>query len=204
MEKIEWLGHDSFRIKAAGKAIYIDPWKLARGEKADLILVTHDHFDHYSKDDIEKVSKAGTEVFVGSGGGDGKKAMPGDKFTAKGFSIETVRAYNLNKFRAPGQPFHPKEYNGVGFIMTIEGRRIYHAGDTDFIPEMKELGEIDVAMLPVSGTYVMTADEAAEAARVIKPKLAIPMHYGTIVGSRADAEKFKRLCENSKIKTEIL
>ena len=118
-----------------------------------------------------------------------------------GVKFRAVHAYNVNKFRAPGQPFHPKEYGGVGYVVELEGVSVYHAGDTDFIPEMRELGPVDVALLPVSGTYVMTAEEAAEAAKVISPRLAIPMHFGAIVGTVKDAEKFRSLVS---VRVEVL
>lgn len=196
--EIRWLGHDSFFLSVGGKVVYIDPWKVSGG-KADLILVTHDHFDHYSKGDIEALRKSGTRVFVGSGGGDYEKSNPGMKFEMGGISVEAVMAYNVNKFRAPGEPFHPKDYGGVGYIITAEGKRIYHVGDTDVIPEMRNIKGIDVAMLPVSGTYVMTAEEAFEAALLMLPKFVIPMHYGSIVGTQEDAKRFLGLCANNGI-----
>jgi len=196
--EIRWLGHDSFFLKAGRKVLYIDPWKVS-GEKADLILVTHDHFDHYSKTDIEALYKNGTRVFVGAGGGDYEKVRPGMKFESNGISIETVSAYNVTKFRAPGKPFHPKDYGGVGYILTLDGKRIYHSGDTDMIPEMRSIKGIDIAMFPVSGTYVMTVDEAFDAAMIIRPKFVIPMHYGSIVGTEEDAKRFLSLCSQNSI-----
>ena len=199
--KISWLGHDSFRIKN-GKTIIIDPFKIrAIPDKADILLVSHEHFDHLSLDDIKKVSSAKTTIVTipavkrelsSMKVKEVKAVKPGDKVAFGDITIEVVPAYNLNKFREPGKPFHPKEDGKVGFILSINGVRVYHAGDTDPIPEMKGF-KTDVALLPVSGTYVMTPEEAAEATRMIKPKLAIPMHYGAIVGSENDAEKFKQL-----------
>jgi L-ascorbate metabolism protein UlaG (beta-lactamase superfamily) len=125
---------------------------------------------------------------------------PGDKLKLGDVSIDVIPAYNLNKFREPGKVFHPKEDGKVGYIMGINGVRVYHAGDTDAIPEMKGL-KPDVALLPVSGTYVMTADEAAQAVKMVEPKLAIPMHYGVIVGTEQDAQKFKQL---STVEVQIL
>ena len=194
-DNIFWLGHDSFRFKGE-KVVYIDPWKLAAGaEKADLILVTHEHHDHFSRDDILKISKADTVIMAPESvatqlGGKTIVAKPGNKLTAAGVAIEVVPAYNTNK------KFHPKSAGHVGYILTLNGKRIYHSGDTDLIPEMAEL-HVDIALLPVSGTYVMTAVEAAEAANTIKPALAIPMHYGdsAVVGTRADAEEFKRIAQ---------
>ena len=118
----------------------------------------------------------------------------------RGIPIRAVPAYNINKFRSPGVPFHPRESGYVGFILTVEGQRIYHAGDTDAIPEMESI-DADIALLPVSGTYVMTADEALEAIKAIKPKIAIPMHIGRGIGSLADAEHFQ---EKASVPVEIL
>ena len=199
--RISWLGHDSFRIKN-GKTIIIDPFKLKSvSEKADIVLVTHEHFDHFSIEDIKKVSSENTVVvavssckreLAGLRVNEVKIVSPGETVTLDGVTVEAVPAYNLNKFREPGKVFHPKNDGKAGYIITTKGVRIYHAGDTDAIPEMKGL-RADVALLPVSGTYVMTSDEAVEAAKMIGPKLAIPMHYGTIVGSERDAERFKQL-----------
>jgi len=199
IENIHWLGHDTFRIEN-DKIIYIDPIKLkGRPLKADLILITHDHFDHCSPDDVAKVAKDDTMIVTIAAAaqklkGDVQVVKPGESLTVLGIPIETVPAYNVSKFRSPGVPFHPQKSGHVGFILTVEGMRIYHAGDTDVIPEMDDI-EADIALLPVGGTYTMTADEAAQAANRIKPKVAIPMHYGTIVGSARDAQRFSDLCE---------
>lgn len=199
--KITWLGHDSFRIKN-GKTVIIDPFKLRSiSDKADILLISHEHFDHLSLDDIKKVIKEDTTIVTiaavkkelsGLRVKEIKAAKPGDKVSIGDVTIELVPAYNLNKFREPGKVFHPKEDGKVGFIIGMKGVRIYHAGDTDAVPEMKGL-KPDVALLPVSGTYVMSAEEAAQATEMIEPKLVIPMHYGAIVGSEQDAQRFKRL-----------
>lgn len=200
-EGIFWLGHDSFRLKGE-RVVYIDPWKLAAGaEKADVILVTHEHGDHFSPDDIAKISHADT-VVVAPPSVVAKTDLkitvvkPGDKLNANGIAVEVVAAYNANK------KFHPQTAGHVGYIVTLNGKRIYHAGDTDEIPEMAQF-KCDIALLPVSGTYVMTAAEAAAAANTLQPSLAIPMHYGDadVVGTRGDAEEFKRL---AKVPVEIL
>ncbi len=191
LEKIKWLGHASFKITGE-KLIYIDPWKLKDKEPADIILITHSHYDHFSPGDIEMVKKDGT-VFITISEvarklkGALKTVKAGDKLTVEGIDIEVVPAYNIDK------PYHPKG-EGIGFIITVGGERIYHAGDTDLIPEMDTI-TTDVALLPVGGTYTMDAEEAAKAANKIKPRVAIPMHYGTIVGSEKDAERFKELCD---------
>ena len=124
---------------------------------------------------------------------------PGDERELAGVKVRVLPAYNLNKFRSPGEPFHPKGL-GVGYVVEIEGESIYHTGDSDRIPEMDGL-EPDVALIRVSGTYVMTAEEAAEAVHAIRPKRAIPMHYAAIVGSEADARRFAELAD---VEVEIL
>ncbi len=196
---IFWLGHDSFRLQGE-KVVYIDPWKLAvDADKADVILVTHEHYDHFSPDDIKNISQADTVIVApqsvaAKGGFKFIVVKPGDKISANGIAIEVVPAYN------PHKQFHPRTSGHVGYIVTLNGQRIYHAGDTDEIPEMAQI-QCDIALLPVSGTYVMTASEAASVANKIKPSLAIPMHYDAIVGSQKDAEEFKRLVQ---VPVEIL
>jgi L-ascorbate metabolism protein UlaG (beta-lactamase superfamily) len=192
---IHWLGHDSFRIDGEGMVIYLDPYKLKEGPKADLILITHDHQDHASPADVARIRKPDTVIVTIAKAaekftGEIKTVKPGDELTVKGVKIKAVPAYNVNKFRSPGVPFHPKEAGHVGYVITVKGVRIYHTGDSDFIPEMNGLAP-DVALLPVSGTYVMTAEEAVEAAAAIQPKVAVPMHVGGGIGSLADARRFK-------------
>ncbi len=202
--KLTWLGHDGFRIEV-GKTIYLDPFKIEGGPKADIVLVSHEHFDHCNLDDLKKIVTPNTVIVAHSQSKSElsklkakeiKIVKPGDRINIGDVAIEAVPAYNTNKFREPGKPFHPKEDGKVGYILTVNGVRIYHAGDTDHIPEMKNI-RTDIALLPVSGTYVMTPAEAAEAAGDINPKIAIPMHYGAIVGSTSDADVFKGLvkCE---------
>lgn len=211
--KLTWLGHDGFRIEGGGVEVVIDPFRLRmKGKRsANVLFVTHDHFDHCSPSDIEKVLNERETVVIAAKNceqtlkrfkiKDLRSVSENDWGEAFNVKYRAVPAYNLNKFRSPGVPFHPREYGGLGFVIDIGGVRIYHAGDTDRIPEMKELGGIDVALLPVSGVYVMTAEEAAGSVEDIMPKLAIPMHYGSIVGSVDDAERFKRL---AKCRVEIL
>jgi len=190
LKKIKWLGHASFKIET-GKIIYIDPYEIEEKEKADLILITHEHYDHCSPEDIKKIIKADTVIVTISSAasklsGNIKIVNPGDEIEIDGIRIKAVPSYNINK------KFHPRDSNKVGFLVTLDGETLYHAGDTDFIPEMKDI-KTDIALLPVSGTYVMDPLEASKAAEIIKPKYVIPMHYGSIVGSREDAEKFKGL-----------
>lgn len=199
--RFQWLGHDGYRIVAGGKTIYIDPYQLSKAQQskndADLVLISHNHFDHLSIDDLKQITSKNTSIVAAKECIEQLKSIevaevrgvtPGDKLTVQGVSIEAISAYNTNK------KFHPKQDSKVGFVFTIQNMRVYHTGDTDVIPEMS-LARPDVALVPVSGTYVMTAEEAAQAVNEkIKPiKLAIPMHYGSIVGSDQDARKFKEL-----------
>ena len=196
--KIEWLGHDSFRLRGEGPVVYIDPYKLERPEPAaDLILITHDHHDHLDPEALAALRKDGTVIAgphaVATQVGGCTEVKAGEERELAGVRVKVVPAYNVNKFRNPGEPFHPKGL-GVGYLVEMDGETIYHTGDSDAIPEMEGL-QPDVALLPVSGTYVMTADEAAEAARAIRPRRAIPMHYASIVGSDADARRFAELAQ---------
>ena len=188
---IKWLGHASIRIEG-DKIIYIDPWKIRSGNiKADIILITHDHYDHCSPEDVEKIRKEET-IIVGHYGckdkirGEIHIIKPGDKLKFWDIEIEAVPAYNI------GKRFHPKENGGMGYIVNVRGIRIYHAGDTDHIPEMDNI-KADVVLLPIGGTYTMNAEEASEVVKNINPSLAIPIHYGTIVGNQSDAQRFKSL-----------
>lgn len=195
-ENITWRGHDTFVI--TGQAvIYTDPYQLKKDEpKADIILITHDHSDHCSPEDVAKIQKSDTVIVTTAAcaaklSGDIRVVKPGDKIEVKGVAIEAIPAYNVNKFRSPGVPFHPREAGMVGFVFKTNGLRYYHAGDTDQIPNMAGLAP-DVAFIPVSGKYVMTSGEAIGAVRSIQPKLAIPMHYGAgVCGTVGDAENFK-------------
>ncbi len=204
--EITRIAHDSFRI-AGSKVIYTDPYKVTRKDEADIVLISHEHFDHLSREDLEKVCAPGTTIVAATICKHGLKGFqvketlfvdPGGKATVAKVEIEAVPAYNLNKFRAPGQAFHPQGEARVGFVFTLDGTRVYYAADTDFIPEMKSI-KCDIAFLPVSGSYVMTAEEAAEAAVALNPKIAVPMHYGAIVGSEQDAIKFKSLVKNCQV-----
>ncbi len=198
LKHLHWLGHDSFRLDGP-PIIYFDPWKLPDGQpQAGIILVSHEHGDHCSPDDIRKISGPGTVVIANETAaaklkGKAQIMRPGEHLKLDQVEIVAVPAYNVNKFRAPGVPFHPPEAHHNGYIVTVAGERLYFAGDTDHIPEMAEI-TCDVALLPVSGTYVMTAEEAAQAAQTISPRVVVPMHYGAgVVGTAADAERFRSL-----------
>ncbi len=198
LDSLEWLGHSGFRIKDRGATIYIDPYRVEEGPPADLILVTHGHYDHYSPQDIERLSHDGTWLVAPAAvaeraAGRVASIAPGEGLELEplaGIEVAAVAAYNTSKRDREGRLFHPPEAGWVGFDLNVRGQRLYHSGDTDVIPEMDRVVGVDVALLPVSGTYVMTAGEAAEAARRIQPRTAIPMHWGDHIGTRADAEAF--------------
>ncbi len=198
---LTWIAHATFKLSDQA-IVYIDPWKLHLEDTADVVLLTHAHYDHCSPEDVSKI--AGDETIIVGPEECASKfllnfrpAVSGAKLTVGNLELTPVPAYNVEK------QFHPKEKGWLGYVVELDGKRIYHAGDTDLIPEMaslKRLG-IHVALLPVGGTYTMTAEEAAAAANEIEPKLAIPMHFGTIVGGTSDAEQFKQLC---RVPVEVL
>jgi len=207
--ELRYLGNSGFLI-SNGKTIYIDPYNLTSSEpKADIILVTHGHYDHCSLVDIEKIVKSGTIVAVSA---DCQSKITriedvnmqiieqGDELNFQGTRVQAVPAYN------PKKKFHPKSEGWMGFIVKFENIIIYHAGDTDNISEMEKLtgygkqGNEFVALLPVGGNYTMNAEEAASAASVIKPTLAIPMHYGAVAGTEKDADDFVKFCSELGVK----
>jgi L-ascorbate metabolism protein UlaG (beta-lactamase superfamily) len=200
----EWLGHASFEMKADDKIVYIDPYEGEYKDKADLILVSHSHPDHCDTSKIKQIRKDATSVIAPADcnskiGGNVKSLKPGQKVSIGNITVEAVEAYNYKRFRSPGNPFHPKGF-GVGYLLTIGGKMIYHAGDTDFIPEMKNLKNIYLALLPSGGTYTMDNPEATEAALAIKPQYVIPMHRWD-----TNPNEFKKEVEaKSKIKVVLL
>ncbi len=178
---VKWLGHASFLIKAQGKRIYIDPYVGDYSEKADIVLVTHGHMDHCDLEKLSTIRTAETVILTSEQCGekipsDNVKTMsPGETEDIDGIKVHAVEAYNLNKFRSPSVPYHPQGTQ-VGFVLESEGKRVYHAGDTDFLPSMKELEGITLALVPIGGTYTMDIDEAVEAAVTIQPEMVMPMH----------------------------
>ena len=214
---LRWLGHSCFFIKNLkdNKVLYIDPYNLREDlEKADIIFITHSHYDHCSVEDLNKVVKPGTMIFMSA---DSQSKItrlkvdikmhiiePNKEFSLGNLRISTIPSYNIDK------PFHPKEEGWLGYILKFDDTIIYHAGDTDLIPEFQKLTghksniKEFIALLPVGGRFTMTAEEAAEAARIIKPTLAIPMHYGSVAGSEEDAKEFVSLCNEFGINAEIL
>ncbi|GAB4275810.1 MAG: MBL fold metallo-hydrolase [Candidatus Rifleibacteriota bacterium] len=201
-KNIRWLGHASILVETPNGNIIVDPWKLTNDYKAELVLVTHSHFDHLSVDDIRKVLPKGKSLIAPPDCLDALKEdyscqaiKPGEEKDLGWVKIRAVKAYN------PQKNFHPENNGWVGYIIKTDMQTIYVAGDTDLIPEMKQI-RADIALLPVGGTYTMNYLEAASAARLIKPGIAIPIHYGDIVGEENEGEKFAK--ELSEIKTLIL
>lgn len=199
---IEINCHSSIKIMK-GIIIYFDPFRINEEKHdADLILITHDHYDHYSPEDIKKVIKKDTIIVAPKTINElnNKENItfvePNQTYNINGYKIDTIPAYNISKH------FHPKENNWIGYIIEIDGLKYYVAGDTDITPENRQI-KCDVALIPIGGTYTMDYKEASELINIIKPKIAIPTHYGSIVGDITDGEKFKKLIDNT-IDVQIL
>jgi L-ascorbate metabolism protein UlaG (beta-lactamase superfamily) len=206
-DNIDVFTQSSIRINDGGKVIYVDPFKMAvEPRNADYIFITHDHYDHFSPEDIEKVACSDTVLVVPEKMAGKAKVLSGivkKIVTVKsgvhhdidGLEVETVPAYNILK------PFHPKSAGWVGYILLVGGRRIYIAGDTDETKENKVI-KCDIALVPIGGTYTMDAKKAAEFVNTLRPEVAIPTHYGSIVGKPSDGEVFAGLVKEP-IKVEI-
>lgn len=192
LEEITLFCHSSIRLKGS-KTIYIDPYQIKEEKHdADFILCTHTHYDHYSPEDIEKVRKKDTIIIAPADIDGVAKVIPNVKYVLNGLKFQTTYAYNLEK------RFHPKENQWVGYLIELDGKTYYIAGDTDNIPEIKNI-ECDVAFLPVGGTYTMTSEEAAELCKSLKAQVVIPTHYGSVVGDKEDGNKFAELVKNRKV-----
>lgn len=215
--EIKWLGHSGFMVKSkSGVVIYLDPFKISPNtgkdekDKADFIFITHSHYDHCSIEDIRRLTKNGTRIICTPDCQSKFKHIfenikvnvtePDSRaeFSDEKIKYWCVRAYNINK------NYHQKEEDWVGYIIQVDDVLIYHAGDTDFIPEMKSIKEIDLALLPIGGTYTMNAGEAAKAASIIRPKIAVPMHYGSLSENKEDAEIFVRLCSSEGVDAKVM
>lgn len=205
---IECLGHSTIKITKASKIIYIDPYNLKEEAKdADIIFITHSHYDHYSPQDIRKIINEKTIIVItedlysevqelGITKENIIAVKPNETYIISNINVSTVPAYNINK------KFHPKDNKWVGYILTLDGVKYYIAGDTDINEDNRKV-KCDVAFVPVGGTYTMTETEAAELINEIKPKIAVPIHYGSIVGTRQDAIDFQNRLD-SDIQGEIL
>ncbi len=209
MDVIEWIGHASFIFRTNGQVIYVDPFRLTTAvEHADIILITHPHFDHMSVDDIKKIADENTEIFIPEDSvskipiGKVRAVKPNSKYASNGVNFNTVPAYNNVKERLDK---HPKKNGWVGYIVEVEGKKIYHAGDTDFIDEMKGL-KADTALLPIGGTYTMDVEQASDAANAMELNRAVPMHYKALLGKEGAAvaeKKFLQRARNSSIIKQI-
>ena len=207
LESIEVLCHSCIKFNK-GEVIYFDPFKIEKNyNDADVIFITHDHYDHYSEEDIDKVVKEGTIIVApedlltkllkkGFERDNMVLVTPNQKYTVKGIEFQTIPAYNVNK------QFHPKANEWVGYVLKIEGVTYYIAGDTDITEENKKV-KCDVAFVPVGGTFTMDYKEAAELINEIKPKIAVPTHYGSIVGEKSDGISFSKLV-SPEIEVEVL
>lgn len=212
--EISWLGHAGFLIKNS-KVIYVDPYRIKEGlPKADLILITHGHYDHCSFEDIDKIIQKGTKIVLTADAQSKiarfqkpirmELAEAGQEFDFGEVKLNCIPAYNVDK------PFHGKSEGLIGYVIKMDNVIVYHSGDTDVIPEMQKLtgykqpNKTFVALLPVGGRFTMNQEEALEAVKIIKPSLVIPMHWGSIVGSEENAKEFKELCEAEGFKCEIL
>lgn len=208
LENFECLGHSTIKINYNNKIIYIDPYNIKEEYKdADIIFITHSHYDHFSKEDIKKITHQNTKIVItediyndvlklGFLNNDITLVTPNNNYQIDNIKFKTIPSYNINK------PFHSKNNNWVGYIIKINNLKYYIAGDTDITEENKQV-KCDVAFLPIGGTYTMDYKEASTLANMIEPKIVVPIHYGTIVGNIEDAYKFKELLKDS-IKCEIM
>ena len=203
LEDIRLIAQSAIRVDNKGTIIYFDPYLIKECyNDADYIFITHSHYDHYSPDDINKIIKESTKIIVPKDlediiNSNNKMVVEPEKdYMIDNINFKTVRAYNNNK------NYHKKEYNWVGYIISLNNKTIYVAGDTDYIEQMKDI-KCDIAFIPIGGTYTMNYKEAADAVNTFKPKMVIPTHYGTIVGSVKDAYEFEKLV-NKNIKVRII
>jgi L-ascorbate metabolism protein UlaG (beta-lactamase superfamily) len=202
LDRFIWFRQSAYLWRGDALTVYIDPWMVTTDDPADVIFITHAHFDHYQPDDIEKIRKDGTKIVAPHDiarelSGDVTPVSPGDSLNVAGIDVQAVPAYNVVKERLQA---HPKENNWVGYVLSLGSNSYYHAGDTDHIPELESV-RAEVAFLPIGGTYTMDPGEAAGLAKAINPQIAVPMHYGFVVGSPSDAERFAKEADPVKVET---
>ena len=193
IDRFTWFKQSAFLWKGEGLNVYIDPWGVTTDDPADVVFITHAHFDHFSQEDIDRVRTDRTKLVAPHDvarelSGDVTPVRPGDSIEVAGIKVSAVPAYNVAEERLEA---HPKSNQWVGYVLTLGSNTYYHAGDTDHAPELDEV-QADVAFLPVGGTYTCTCSEAAGLARSIAPQIAVPMHYGFVVGNQADADRFAK------------
>jgi L-ascorbate metabolism protein UlaG (beta-lactamase superfamily) len=201
LERFTWFKQAAFRWEGDGLTVYIDPWGIRDEDPpADVVFITHAHFDHFSQEDLERVRKEGTRFLAPHDvarelSGEVTPVAPGDSLEVRGIRVQVVPAYNVVEERLE---FHPKANRWVGYVLELGANTYYHAGDTDHAPELSEV-RADVAFLPIGGTYTMDPVEAGGLARAISPQLAVPMHYGFVVGSPSDADRFREAADPVKV-----
>ena len=202
LDRFTWFKQSAYLWRGDGVAVYIDPWGVTTDDPADVIFITHAHFDHFSVEDIDKIRKGDTKIFAPADianelSGDVVPVAPGDSVQFGAISGQAVHAYNTAEERLDN---HPKSNKWVGYVLTLDGTTYYHAGDTDHAPELDEI-KTDVAFVPIGGTYTMDVTEAAGLVKTIKPRLAVPMHYGFVIGAPSDAERFVREASPVEVQT---
>jgi L-ascorbate metabolism protein UlaG (beta-lactamase superfamily) len=202
LDRFTWFRQSAYLWRGDDLTVYIDPWMVTTDDPADVIFITHAHFDHYQHEDIEKISNDETKIVAPQDiarelSGDVTPVSPGDSLEVQGIKIQAVPAYNVVEERLQA---HPKENNWVGYILRLGENTYYHAGDTDHLSELESV-QTDVAFVPIGGTYTMDPGEAAGLAKAINPKIAVPMHYGFVVGSPSDAERFAKEADPVKVQT---
>jgi L-ascorbate metabolism protein UlaG (beta-lactamase superfamily) len=203
LDGLTWFRQAAFRWQGEGPVVYVDPWGVTDDVPADLILITHAHFDHFQPHEIERLRKPSTKLVAPKDvaaelSGDVTAVAPGESHEVGGLKVETVPAYNVVEERLD---MHPKRNGWVGYVFEFGGRRYYHGGDTDALPELETIAT-DVAMVPIGGTYTMDAQEAADFVKAMGPGLAVPMHYGYVVCSPSRADVFRRLA--APVPVEVL
>lgn len=207
LERFTWFRQSAYLYRADGATVYIDPWGVTVEDPADVVFITHAHFDHFNQEDLRRIVRDTTRIFAPQDvanelSGNVTPVQPGDTVQALDGAITgaAVHAYNVVEERRQA---HPKENRWVGYVLEMGGHAYYHAGDTDHVPELEGV-RADVAMVPIGGTYTMDASEAAGLVKMIRPQVAVPMHYGFVegVGTPSDAERFRS--EAAPVEVRIL